>query len=498
MGRTYATGLVIQRESLQWTTVLSDGARIEVTGRAQVALQATESEQPAPAAIPPAETDPAPTALAAAAAPPTETEAGAAAGWKDRAALLREQARSFRGALAVGLASDQLLMRVVRLPATDAAELAGMVELQFDKISPFPVDQMVFSREVLARVDSGNAVLIVGVKADVAGAVENEMNAAGATPGRIDASVMAWWQLMLDAGEIREEGRQVILIRRPAGVDLIVAQGRIPAVFRFLGQGPGVGNEEFEFEVIEEIGYTLMSLELEQGPDQRTSFTVWREDGAADTLAEKIEAARGCRAETKALSGLPPVSEGLARREVLPGVERRLDLTPASWRRASQARRLKHRMLLAAEALIGVWILGVLAVMGGSYLDGRRLAHLREQAVELCAPAQEVRDMRERLRHVNRYMDWQYSAIECLREVTGALPQTGVDLMSLTFKKGESLRVSGEASPAVELVYDLKNKLDASRLFAGNTFTRAPAAISGRPKPTFSFEIDMKFPEHAP
>jgi Tfp pilus assembly protein PilN len=467
MGKTYATGLILRDGGLEWTTVLGDRGRLQVAARgAWVA--------PAPAAE----------GAEAAGAPP-------AAGHDALAESLRKQARSFRGALAVGLASDQLLIRVVTLPSAERTELAGMVELQFDKISPFPVEQMVFSHEVLAQKDSSSVVLIAGVKADVVEAVEKTLDQAEALPGRVDAAVLAWWQLLVDAAEVAEQGRQTILLRHPGGADIIVAEGRTPIAFRFLGQSPDLAEEVFEDEVVEEVGYTLMSLELEHGLDPKPSLTVWQADGATGGLAAKLGAARGCLVATKSLAALPALSEGLARRAAGAGARAGLDLTPASWRRVSQSRQFKHRMLVTAEVLVGVWILGVLAVMGGTTIEGRKLADLREQAAKRRGPAQEVRDMKARLKMINRYMDWRYSAIECLREVSAVLPD-GVDLQVMNFKKGENVKLSGEAQ-SVEQVYDLKNKLDASRMFTSNTFTRAPAAIAARGK--FSFEIDLKFSE---
>src|SRR6266704_2386080 len=45
------------------------------------------------------------------------------------------------------LAADQVFLRVVRLPKCEPAELRSMVELQLEKLSPLPVNQIVWSFE---------------------------------------------------------------------------------------------------------------------------------------------------------------------------------------------------------------------------------------------------------------------------------------------------------------------------------------------------------------
>ena len=59
------------------------------------------------------------------------------------------------------LPPDQVYLRVLRLPASDDAELRSMLELQLEKISPLPVNQIVWSYEVLDVADTDGHTLVV-------------------------------------------------------------------------------------------------------------------------------------------------------------------------------------------------------------------------------------------------------------------------------------------------------------------------------------------------
>jgi len=59
------------------------------------------------------------------------------------------------------LPADQVFLRAVALPASDAKELAAMLELQLEKLSPLPVAQIVWSMEVLPKTTENLQTVIV-------------------------------------------------------------------------------------------------------------------------------------------------------------------------------------------------------------------------------------------------------------------------------------------------------------------------------------------------
>jgi general secretion pathway protein L len=86
---------------------------------------------------------------------------------RDDAVLVREQiermepsARMAR--IAVMLEPDDVLFRTVRLPASAAAHLRSVVELQLERLSPFPADAVRFDCKTLEEVD-GDIEVEVGI-----------------------------------------------------------------------------------------------------------------------------------------------------------------------------------------------------------------------------------------------------------------------------------------------------------------------------------------------
>ena len=87
------------------------------------------------------------------------------------------------------------------------------------------------------------------------------------------------------------------------------------------------------------------------------------------------------------------------------------------------------------------------------------------EARRLEEPALAVRALKATLNELQVYADRSASPLECLREVSLALPD-GVSMNSYVYVKGEDLKIRGEAREA-QAVYDFVSALEASDLFPG-------------------------------
>ncbi len=63
------------------------------------------------------------------------------------------------------LPADQVFLRVIHLPASDWAETVSMVEFQLEKLSPLPVNQIVWSLEVLPHAAQKQQTVIIAIAA---------------------------------------------------------------------------------------------------------------------------------------------------------------------------------------------------------------------------------------------------------------------------------------------------------------------------------------------
>jgi len=426
--------------------------------------------------------------LLAAEAVPLPAEGGGAAAGAESAAFLKSKLGGMRGAVSMGLPLRDMLIRVVHLPSDDPAEIPGMARLQADKLSPFPPESAVVSHEILGRSDSGFRVLI-------AMASEEKVNAAAALPelagrriGRVDAAALGRWGPLRMAGAVEPEGRRIAVLRERGGWDLLVYQHGEPLVLRPLDVGEDGGPAELAAGLASEITYALMAAEMDHGAGAASSLAIWHQGSSDGGLAGQVGRLLRLPSEPRPISSLASPAEGLARR-ALDRSGGRLDLTPDSWLRMRRRQGFRARLLGAAAAVAAVWALAAGTLFLGPYIEGRRLRALEAFRTAQSPAALEVRNLRRRVIQLERYGQGSARPLDCLREVSAVQPQ-GVLLTSFSYKKDESLKIGGESAD-VNLVYEYKNKLDSSGLFAGSSL-QGPLFDRQRGKNTF--EIELVFP----
>lgn len=451
------TGIFVQGETLEWCTVRpSKGGGKAVRGDRFSLREATgtpEGEEPAESAVVDA---------------------------------IRARCARVKGAVVLGLPDDQVLIRVVALPTVDDEEIAAMAGLQADKFSPFPIESMVVSHEVLRRDEASAIVAIAVARALVADDTGQRLKAAGLTISRVDAAALARIQVLRDAGEIPSEERHLAVVLEDGNADLMVFDGGTLMVTRHPGDMGPTDKEGFVEEILSEIDQTLMSMEIEHGGGAPASVAIWCRGAEPHHLARELADRLPCRVDAKELDTLPAISSGLATRHLLRGDG--LDLTPPAWRLSERAASFRRRVVAGIASIAALWLLCAGAIFGGLYYEEQRLANLEAERDRVATPAMEVRTKRRRLFLLKRYTQQRLSALECLREISIVQPR-GIDLTIFSYRSAESLKISGEAED-VNRVYDFKNKLDTSKLFPGTTL-QGPIYDRRRKKNTFDIEIQL-------
>lgn len=424
MADQFTTAVVIGDQRLEWTTVRRRKNRIEIAEQRAVE-------------IPPEEGEPRDRAVTAALA-------------------------KLRGSLTVALPSRLTLMRVVRLPTTDVAEIGDMAALQVDKFSPFPVEYMAVGHEIVQQDDKSSLVLIGACRREWLDRLGELCRRAGKLPEAVDVSALGWWQLLRQENHVPEKGSALVLIIEDRIADLIVARDGAPLVIRTL-EGPREAEAaNVGAEVAEEIHFTLASLETEWGLPVGGPLQIWRRKALSADFATSIETACGLPTELHVLESLPNLSEGIARRALARGPHL-LDLAPAEWKSEIRARRLRRSLALALGMFALVWLTAVAIVIGLLQYQKRQAAALQQELAGLREPARAVEQLKSQVRSLERYVDPAHSALECLREITERLPP-GVELTALTYKKYGQVAVRGEADES-DPIYDFFQALEQSRLF---------------------------------
>ncbi len=372
--------------------------------------------------------------------------------------------RNFRGVVTVSLPSSQLLMRILELPSTNAQELRSMVELQMDQISPFPVDQLTFSYEVLKRTENHSRVLAVAAQRKTVDTLGDLFKAQNVYIRSLDAEVLAWWSLLIAYGQVPCEGRVVLILEEHTEFSMIVVDDGVPVCFRSLELFHNFTDETVMHEIVEEMHYTLLSLEAEYGHRDNCALEVWSEAEFPEQLVNLLKEHCGGPVNLHELNSIPPVSEGLALRTA----ERRLhhaELVPREWIELQRRKRLIKVGTVAAITVLSVW-LAVITITGAVFsIQQAAYNRVKREAAKYEGPARAAQAAREEMLSLEKYADRSHSALECLREITTSLPD-GVEIASFTYKKGEAVSLRGSSDRA-ESVYDFFEKLGASGIFSG-------------------------------
>jgi Tfp pilus assembly protein PilN len=394
---------------------------------------------------------------------------------------------AIKSPVVLSLSSTQLLLRVMELPSVDDEELAGMVELQVDKFSPFPVDQMVVSHEVLTRGESKCTVVVAVARqqtVDDAGSVLNEQ---GIRISRVDAALLSRWKSMSDSGQLTRDGRETLVVVSDDTVEVLTHESGRLIGLSCLGRVGDLEDAQIAAEIAKEVAHVVVAIEVERGRAGSHQITLWSDSETTAPFAQALRQACEGDVKEQPLGILPSTVQGTAARALTGGAL--IDLTPQSWRAAKSSKRFRRQMLGSAVAVLAVWGLLVGGGLGWLAFEQARLDALNGEADRLLAPANEVRRLRLQVNMIERYTNHTYSALECLREISQVLPE-GADLTSFTYRKGEGVDIGGEADSG-RLVSAFNEALNRSALFS----EVRPGTRTLTKKGRHRFGFDIKFPE---
>jgi len=391
------------------------------------------------------------------------------------------------GSVTIALPASQIVMRIMHFPVLAPEELAGAVALQVDKFSPFPVEQMVFSYEVLAQQGDETAVLIAIAQRSSVASWGDGLRRGGSDVARVDSAALGLWQALLAGGALASERRESLLLVDADEVVLLIHDGGKLLTISGLGQPGDLSDPTVCEDLAEEVSRILMETDAEQGPGMQPCLVLAAiDEGSLGALQVALQQ----RVDAEVCVGLggafPDGVAGVLQRGTAAGITPPpLNLIPPEWVRDSESQLFRKQLIYAGCALLGLWFLLLAVGLGYMAWQRSRLRYLREAEQQWLAPANAVRSMRLQANLVDRYRDRRHSALECLREISSIQPE-GVDLISFTYRKGDGIELVGEADSG-ELVLAFNQRLNESELFEDVRPGTRTRTRQGRHR--FSFEL---------
>ncbi len=383
----------------------------------------------------------------------------------------------------LAIPSTQLLLRVMELPAVDDDELAGMVELQIDKFSPFPIEQMVVSHEVLSRSETSCTVVVAAVREMFVNEIGDLLSENGIKIARVDSELLGCWKNLVDSGQLADSGRETLVLVSGDTVEVLTHESGVLIGISCLGRVDGFSDQGTVAEIARDVAHLIVGVEVEYGRAGQSKIALWSDRDGLAPFVGALRDACGAEIEERSLEILPNALYGSAVR-YLSGVAQ-VDLKPASWRERERAKRFRRQLIGSTFGILGVWAVLVGSCLGWLAFEQSRLNALNAEADRRLGPANEVRQLRLQVNMIERYTDSTYSALECLREISSVQPE-GVDLTSFTYRKGDGLSIDGEADSG-QLVSAFNEALNRSKLFAQVKPGRRTLTKTQRHR--FSFEI---------
>ncbi|MGD1084039.1 MAG: hypothetical protein ABSA47_04710 [Verrucomicrobiota bacterium] len=318
------------------------------------------------------------------------------------------------------LPADKVFFRAVQLPGADAAEIAAMLELQLEKLSPLPVTHVVWSyylapRPATAKPDALQNVIVVIASRAYVEEYLGELQLQGFQPDRIESPALD--QLLA----ARMNGDGVWIFPGAQGDPVLMVWQYAGSIHNvtLLPLPPGPERAAQIKAHIEQIAWAgelegwltqPPRIHLVAAPAEAAAweplFKPWADAGVeiippaspADLAAQSAERAGRDGATTNLL---PP--EFTARYHQ--------QLVDRLWMRG-------------VLSVVAVYLFGVLVYFGFLYGLGKQLDHARQEVARISADFTNAAEDELQITVLKNRQNLKYAALDCWKAVAENLPET--------------------------------------------------------------------------
>jgi len=336
------------------------------------------------------------------------------------------------------LAAEDVFLRVIELPVSNAAETAAMVEMQLEKISTLPVNQIVWTMHVFPRRTAGDGdklqtVVVVIVPRQVVEEFLGKLEQDGFQPDRLEVAMLD----QLEAVDPKSDGVWVFPQVLGGQTAALVAwwTGGILRNLSLLAM-PATGDHVAELK--QQISLITWSGELE---GWLTGAGEWH------LVADPVTAAQWEGALHQAL-GAPVLVETPANPVDLAGrTARRAAAATTNLMPPEYATRYRQQfvdrlwlrglfyVVLAYVACVAVYFCCV------GYM-GFRTEGVESQVSGLSLSYTNAMQLRAKFDILQERNDLKFAALDCWRLVAEKLPE-GLTVQRFSFDKGQTLSLNG-------------------------------------------------------
>jgi hypothetical protein len=375
-------------------------------------------------------------------------------------ALVREQSAPGGDPLPVGLAqkswseiwqpklnvawlpADKVFLRVIHLPASSPAETRAMVELQLEKLSPFPVAQVVWSlcplpprpKDATTQLQT---IVVIFVERKVVEEFLGRLEGQGYLADRLELGVLD----QLTAADASENGAWVYPGAWGQRQTALVAwwfDGTLQNLSAITLPVTG----DAANALYEQLTQMTWGAELEGWLTKTPTWTLVGDDA---TVAEwEPPLRKALDAPIHLVQPLKPVELAALTARRVARSDGATNLVPGEISTRYRNQFWDSLWLRGGLAVGGLYLLGITIYFAALFVQDFRVTRVETQVASLGASYTNAIQLRERYQVLKTRQELKFAALDCWK-VTAELMPENVQLETFGFTDGRKLSLSGTA-----------------------------------------------------
>ncbi|MBO5642687.1 MAG: hypothetical protein J6S51_01565 [Kiritimatiellae bacterium] len=383
--------------------------------------------------------------------------------------FLEDASKSKDVVLAVPL--SRVLSKFIFLPSDTEQSLEETSQSCLDDISPYPDEELTLTYETCMELEKGKMMYVAALPESAAEDIGELLDAHKLNVVRIDAlpigAIRVAWPKLSE--RLSSSKRSVFIWYSVDGFSLFVFDGQMPVVVSSFGEGS---------PIMHELILSLMQAEDAFGVAKLETIFVSGFDGSQlSEMAEVVDIGEITTQEV-----LKAISERTDERDCI-------DLSPASWREVLAETRFKQKLKKRLAIAGGIWAIIVGVLFGVPAVYGMMSDYRTNLMKEHRKAYNEASELKKKVDLIRKYSNHDNGALEAMRTVSENLPDEGDGFIvtSYDFRRGESMRVSGEADERT-MIFDFKDKLSVCGFFEN---VSSPSDKKSRDRHVFTIDMSM-------
>ena len=333
------------------------------------------------------------------------------------------------------LPENQAFLRTLQMPECEAAELRQMLEFQLEKVSPLPVGQIVWSYETIPSAEEGQitALVIVAEAAAVETHLEKLEN-AGYQPDRLE---VPWCHELLTL-DLNADQLWIRLEKQGESVVALCAW-ILNQTLRHAAVARLPDTEEGRKSLAKQLERTAWTGEMEGWLSRLPPAKLRYQTECDGRWSDAMQLWPASSTQTQVAP--PPQELAILSAQRAVRGESQADLLPETSRTRYRQQHTDRMWMKGIAAGILLYVFGVIVYLAVLEWTRRESDNLQAEVRTTALAYTNVLKLQAKVEVLQEQMDLKFSALECLLEVSKALPAE-LTLADFNFT-GKTLTIHG-------------------------------------------------------